>query len=717
MTRSIFLTLILFTNMVLAQTKLPVLQDETFTDNAANWPTSTMAVIENGVYKLTGNNNNYNYVEPTHCINGYNDFVIESSFEVLASTTTLNYGIFWGDKYGNGCFFGINEQGSFTINKHYNTTQTFQEGNTMAITTGVGARNVLRIVRTKGKMNFYINNTLVFTGDFIHNYCSNGFRITGSGQIAIDYFKVLQKAEPIQTASEFPATLVKEKMGDQINSVHEDMNPLISPDGKILFLTRQQHPGNTGTNKSLDDIWFSELNSDTWSAARNAGAPLNSGDMNNDVFSITADNNTLLLNNIYPSGSRKASTGFSFATRTATGWSDPEPILIPDYYNDDPFGEACLSANNKVLIFSVNRKDSRGGRDLYACFLQNDDSWSSPLNLGIDVNSFSDESGPFLAADGKTLYFASSSWPGYGNRDLFVSKRLDDTWTRWSTPLNLGPAINTPNFEGLFRIVGSGEYAVMTSYNPETKSDIYIIRLRDPLPVATQLTDNIKTETAAVVVKQKAPVALPDPIAFIHGKVLNAKTLQPVVAKISYEALSSGEEVGIATSNPANGVYKIVLPYGKNYGFHAKASGYISVNENLDLTMTQPHQEINYDLYLVPLEVGQTIKLNNVFFVRGKPQLLTDSYPELDRLYEIMKENTTLEIALAGHTDNQGDQKLNLNLSEQRVLSVKQYLVSKGIGEKRIAGKGYGSSKPIADNSKEETRRLNRRVEFTITKK
>ncbi len=707
MNRSVLFALVLLSRTALAQNNLPVLQNETFTDNAANWPTSNMAVIENGVYKITGNTNAYNYVEPAHCINGYPDFVIESSFEVLTSSATLNYGIYWGSKFSAGCFFGINEQGKFTINKHYTTTQTFLEGSSTAIATGVGARNVLRITRVDGKLNFYINNTRVYTGDFIHNYCNNGFKITGVGQIAIDYFKVLQKAEPIQAAAEFPATLVKEKMGDQINSAYEDLNPLISPDGKILFFTRQQHPGNTGTNKSLDDIWFSELQSDTWSVAHNAGVPLNSGDMNNDVFSITADNNTLLLNNIYPSRSHKAEKGFSFSTRTATGWSDPEPILIPDYYNDDPYAEACLSANNKVIIFSVNRKDSRGGRDLYACFLRSDNSWSSPLHLGADINSFSDESGPFLAADGKTIYFASSGWPGYGNRDLFVSKRLDDTWTRWSTPLNLGPAINTPNFDGLFRMVGSGEFALMTSNSKETKSDIYIVRLRNPLPATSETVGKKNTET----------VALPDPIAFIHGKVLNAKTLQPVVAKISYEVLPSGEEAGFATSNPANGIYKIILPYGKNYGFHAKATGYISVNENMDLTLAQSHQEINYDLYLVPLEVGQTIKLNNVFFVRGKPQLLTDSYPELDRLYEIMNENTALEIALAGHTDNQGDQKLNLNLSEQRVLSVKKYLVTKGINEKRITGRGYGSSKPIADNSKEETRKLNRRVEFTITKK
>jgi len=697
--------------------QLPVFLNEEFTDNSHNWPVSQTSVVANGVYKIDANGS-ARYLERNHCIDGYADFTIETSFEVLNPTASLAYGIHWGNKSDNGCSFLISESGIVKITKLYNTkTTTFKEEASTFIKPGVNARHVLRISRVSGKTNFYINNNLVHTDTFIHNYCLNGVEVTGTGSVAVDYFKIYQQPRPILNAPDFPATLKKEKLSDNINSTASDLNPLISHDGSLMFFTRQNHADNIGANKSYDDIWLSHRQPDgSWSRAENVGAPLNDVD-NNDVFSLSADNNTVLLNNIYKTATTASTKGFSTSTRTATGWSTPQPMIVEDYYNDDPFSEACLSANNKVFIMAVNRKDSRGGRDLYACFVKPDGSWSAPVNMG-NINSFSDESAPFLAADGITLYFASSGWPGYGNRDLFVSKRLDDTWTKWTTPLNLGSAINTPNFEGLFRMEVSGETAYMTSTNAGTSDDIYVVRFNAPETPLAEVKPELKPNPDKQAIQPELKVsAKPNPVAMIHGKVLNANTRQPVEARIVYEKLATAEEVGLASSNPATGEYKVVLPYGVNYGLHAKAKGYISVNENLDLTKVQAYQEVNYDLFLVPLEVGQTIKLNNVFFVRGRPQLLPDSSPELDRLYEILFENSKMEIALAGHTDNQGDAKLNQQLSEQRVMAVKAYLVKKGIGEKRITGKGYGSSKPIADNTKEETRRLNRRVEFTITKK
>src|SRR5699024_4918390 len=151
-----------------------------------------------------------------------------------------------------------------------------------------------------------------------------------------------------------------------------------------------------------------------------------------------------------------------------------------------------------------------------------------------------------------------------------------------------------------------------------------------------------------------------------------------------FETLPSGEEQGRAASDPNDGSYKIVLPRGKNYGFMAKAKGYIAVNENLDLTDMESYQEIERDLYLVPIEVGSVIKLNNIFFERSKAVLLEESYPELRRLLEFMQENPTVVIELGGHTDNQGIARLNFALSEDRVEMVRDYLVGQGVSKKRI---------------------------------
>jgi outer membrane protein OmpA-like peptidoglycan-associated protein len=314
------------------------------------------------------------------------------------------------------------------------------------------------------------------------------------------------------------------------------------------------------------------------------------------------------------------------------------------------------------------------------------------MNLGPKINTELKDVSPFLAADGKTMYFSSKRAGGFGDQDIWVAKRLDDTWKHWSDPVNMGNTINSDDYDSYYSIAASGDYAFMVTYkNSYGKADIERIKLKKELQ--------------------------PDPVVMVTGKVYNAKTKEPLEAEITYEQLNSGKNQGNARSNSTTGAYKIVLPYGMNYGFHGKASGYIAVNENLDLTDIKQYQEVHKDLYLIPIEVGQSVSLKNVFFKQGTPILLSDSYPELDRLVSIMQDNPTMEIELSGHTDNQGDPKKDLKLSEDRVKTVKEYLVSKGIDPRRITGKGYGGTKPIASNAKEETRKLNRRVEVKITKK
>ncbi|HWZ23146.1 MAG TPA: OmpA family protein, partial [Cytophagaceae bacterium] len=132
-------------------------------------------------------------------------------------------------------------------------------------------------------------------------------------------------------------------------------------------------------------------------------------------------------------------------------------------------------------------------------------------------------------------------------------------------------------------------------------------------------------------------------------------------------------------------------------------------------TVDKKYKEVTRDLYLVPIEAGQSLVLNNMFFIQGKSILIPTSYPELNRLVDILTINPGVSIELSGHTDNQGDAQADLLLSEDRVKTVKNYLVSKGINEKRITGKGYGRTKPIVSNDTPENRQRNRRVEVAIT--
>jgi outer membrane protein OmpA-like peptidoglycan-associated protein len=203
----------------------------------------------------------------------------------------------------------------------------------------------------------------------------------------------------------------------------------------------------------------------------------------------------------------------------------------------------------------------------------------------------------------------------------------------------------------------------------------------------------------------------------VKGRVLDAKTKLPVAASIRYEDLDNRTVIGDCRSTPADGHYSMILPYGKNYGFYAQASGYIAVNENVNLKEGNTYNEIEQDIYLVPIELGQSISLNNVFFVRSKAELLPMSYPELDRLATLLKENPTIEIEIRGHTDNQGDPRLNVLLSEDRVKTVTEFLVKAGVDKSRIKGKGFGGAQPISPNNTEKNREKNRRVEFVIVKK
>ncbi|MFZ6013249.1 MAG: OmpA family protein, partial [Bacteroidota bacterium] len=209
----------------------------------------------------------------------------------------------------------------------------------------------------------------------------------------------------------------------------------------------------------------------------------------------------------------------------------------------------------------------------------------------------------------------------------------------------------------------------------------------------------------------------PDPVILVKGFVLNNSTKRPLGATIHFENLVSGAEVGEARSDPKTGAYQIILPYGAHYGVRANLNGFYSVHQNLELQKNSKYNEIAQDLLMVPIEIGETVKLNNVFFEAGLPTLKAESYPELDRLVKILRDNPGISIELAGHTDNKGTADALMKLSEDRVVAVKTYIVDRGITESRIAGKGYGATRPVAPSDTEENSRLNRRVEFKITKK
>ena len=209
----------------------------------------------------------------------------------------------------------------------------------------------------------------------------------------------------------------------------------------------------------------------------------------------------------------------------------------------------------------------------------------------------------------------------------------------------------------------------------------------------------------------------PDPVVLVSGNVYDSKTNKALGADIVYELLSDGSAVGSASTNAQTGEYQIVLHYGQQYGFSASAKGYVAVSENLDLTTVAEYKEVKRDLYLTPIEVGQKVRLNNIFFDVGATTLRPQSFPELNRVADMLRENPNLIIEIGGHTDSDGSDAYNTTLSKGRAEAVQAYLLKRAsLTEQRVNARGYGESVPVVPNNSDANKQQNRRVEIKIVK-
>jgi outer membrane protein OmpA-like peptidoglycan-associated protein len=504
----------------------------------------------------------------------------------------------------------------------------------------------------------------------------------------------------IPTMQMLASGIVIEALDKNVNSQYSELNPLLSPDGKTLYFSRKNHPENIGGTSDKEDIWYSELDSaGHWQLAKNMGRKFNNEGPNfmNTIQAVTPDGKSaiVLLGNRYLNNG-KMQAGVSISSNVGGEWTRPVALNIKDDYNYNEKANFFLTNNRKTLIMSVERDDTHGDRDLYVSFMVGRDStWTAPLNLGEVVNTAGEESAPFLASDDKTLYFSSKGFSGYGGSDIYVTRRLDDTWTNWSEPENLGPEINSPLEDLFFNIPASSEYAYYSRGVSDTNTDIFRIKL----PI-------VKT---------------PEPWVTVKGKIVD-KDGKPLGAKIVYERLPDGKELGIAQSNPETGEYEIRLPAGHNYGVRAEADGKVSESQNLDLTNAKSDQVIDgkdFDLEpikVAPVQPDVTIVLNNVFFDFDKTTLKPESFPELNRIVALMTDKPGMQIEIAGHADAIGTEEYNLGLSERRARAVAKYLADKGISKDRITAVFFGEANPVGTNDTPAGRKKNRRVEFKILK-
>ena len=511
-----------------------------------------------------------------------------------------------------------------------------------------------------------------------------------------------------------------------VNSSYDEQNPVLSPDGQTLFFTIGNHPSNAGGKKDPGDIWFSRKEGSEWSDPVHGGALLNDKAYN-AVAGFSPDGAQLFLHGHYGhAGSIARTQGISVSKNNGAGWSRPENISIPYFLNKSGIHCGSLSEDNSVFVFSAESYGTYGVDDIYVT-VKLQGKWTEPKNLGSAINTQYQELSPSISGDHRTLYFSSNGRKGLGSFDVYSATRLDDTWTNWSDPQNLGPGINSEGRELFYRMYPATGFALYTTTkSSDGYGDLRVYTPSEPLPgddsvIYASLEDDrakpapLNEKVTAATTEKPAPEKITPEIedtksVKVYGKITNARTGESVPAKVSFEG--PGLDPRTVASDAAG--YAIGVP-SSEYTIRIEANGYMSTLEKLDINAFEmPELEMNFKLQ--PVEVGTTVNLKNVLFAQTKTDILPESYPELDLVVSFLRENPKVRIELMGHTDGRGVHADNVRLSQLRVNKVKEYLVSKGIEPRRISGKGFGGRKPIASNDTEESRRTNRRVEFVIKK-
>lgn len=263
-----------------------------------------------------------------------------------------------------------------------------------------------------------------------------------------------------------------------INSPYVELKPAFAPQGDKLYFSRSFHPDNTGGIADKEDIWYTQYDSvtDLWSQPiRMTGYLNNAGP--NYIENVSMSGDTLILGNRYLKNG-KMRDGLSYTVNMNGVWSDPIPIIVQGDYNISTHANHFVSLKTGVIILAVQRDESFGERDLYVSFW-NGVNATVPVNMGGIINSADEESSPYLSCDNKTLYFASKGHNGMGGYDIFVTHRLDDSWTNWSVPENLGPAVNGPLDDEFFSITHCGRFGVFTKQVNVHNVDLFRIPCKD----------------------------------------------------------------------------------------------------------------------------------------------------------------------------------------------------------------------------------------------
>ncbi|MBL4648329.1 MAG: PD40 domain-containing protein [Aureispira sp.] len=465
-------------------------------------------------------------------------------------------------------------------------------------------------------------------------------------------------------------------LGGGINSSSAEYTPLTSLDGKNLYFSRLN---KSTTGAVTEDIFVSNLENNEWQTAT-ALETINSPTENEGLLAISADEQKII---IFDGNTRNGDLLLS--TYSKKGWSKPMPL--PNTINTPSWdADAMISSDGNAFLYVSERKEvldrkqegdingfhgsNTGNRDIFVALKNGQGTWQTPINLGDVINTPFAERTPFLHPDMKTLYFSSDGHGGLGHLDVYMTTRLDDTWTKWSTPINLGKSINTTHNDWGYRISTDGQTAYFSAMTNDSEDDLFCILLPQQYqPTAVNLLSGIVTD-------------------------LNN---QPIAVELTWEDLKTGKTVGQLKSNPLTGKFVLPLPKGKEYAYFCTKKNYLSVAQPVDLATINAQKNIQIASIKELKEKAQTVTLYTTFFENNSAELKKTSFSELDRLAKQILDYK-LFITIIGES-GLGE------LSEQKVNAIKNYLVSKGCKERHITTSSVNTQQPF-DNPNKENRNL-----------
>jgi outer membrane protein OmpA-like peptidoglycan-associated protein len=451
-------------------------------------------------------------------------------------------------------------------------------------------------------------------------------------------------------------------------------------DGKLMVFTRRLGGRN-------EDFFAAEKGPNGWEKAVRLPGQINTP-QNEGAQNISQDGEWLVFTGCNrPDGHGSCDIYISY--KTPEGWS--EAFNLGNKVNTEDWeSQPSLSPDKRQLYFASRRPGGYGGSDIYVSNMLPSGKWSEAENMGPQINTAGDESTPFIHADNQTLFFASNGLPGYGGDDLFVVRKGTDG--QWGKPENLGYPINTIDHEGSLFIAADGKTAYYATDRGDTRGglDLYTFELREDVRPARTL--------------------------WVKGKVFDKKTNGGLPSAVELIDLATKQIISrVQTDETGN--YLITLPVGKDYAFNVARKGYLFYSDNYSLKGKPADSTYQKDIPLQPIEVEAGVVLRNLFFETAKFDIQPESEVELDKIVLFLKDNPTVKIQLEGHTDNVGNAADNQKLSQARAYAVINYLVTKGIKSNRLVAKGFGATKPLADNKTEEGRAQNRRTEMRVLEK